>query len=995
MVSRFRARGVEPLLTLLMCFPVVPHLPEFAREHAHYVDHSGETRRSKAQFIIFDFHPQSLKQHRANLPTPLPFPLCAQYMLDLLRAVQHLDKHRVAHLDLKLDNVLVAIDDRLVVCDFGSAILFKDNSMSLPYHAGLSPGGNQRHLAPEVLTAFNRARGTDARVSLPYDRQEVWAVGVMCYELALGCPPWPEYPHNCTDAASGRISYDLDDLPPLPADYPTEFTRIVRGMLELDPLKRTTAAVALEELQELFRRDGVLPKGVRLRRAQSDGTEQTSAGEEKDADHGGAGIGDGAPSAAGAAISPSTGKDDEVDSETTIPVTVKSVTGKVTVVRVLASDPVRVLRERATKVLLPDGSLDDSLLLYAGARLDDDWSVGDFGLEAESCLHLVRPVRRLDSAAPSPPVALRGESKLQDDDGEAPNVVPADVGPSESTGGRGGAGGRDDAVSTTAAAHITGFGLGHGPAPVDAAPDRIVKFSRDRRHQVIELGDNDTSATGHKKTWGTVTVDQEAVSSGRHVWKFHIDCLDPRNKGGMAIGVVSTEFDWRSGILGAHRQSWGYSGRTGVKGDGSGFVAYGERYGTLDTVGIDLNLDTGVLRFSKNGKDQGIAFRDVFRGAHLVAAVCIGGVQRGGGYHRATVTKYINLTESASDVATPAHATVLSFNPLAKHEVIQLSNGNITATGSQRTWGTVVVSQEPLTTGRYKWQFVVDRLVPANKGGMAIGVVSTSFNWREGILGAHADSWGYSGRTGDKGDGSGFVAYGEPFSTGDTIGVDLDLNAGTLRFYKNGVDQGIAFSWGLKGKPLLAAVCIGGVYSGYHQATIVSGSGVASSTRRFSMTHRHEAVRLSNGDRTATGSERTWGTVLVDQDFVSSGSHKWEFMVECLIPANKGGMAVGVVSDEFDVGGGILGAHANSWGYSGRTGDRGDGNGFVSFGDRYATGDVISVELDCDAGTLTFYRNGVSQGVAFRGLQGKRLVPAVCIGGVERAGGYHEATILP
>jgi hypothetical protein len=39
-----------------------------------------------------------------------------------------------------------------------------------------------------------------------------------------------------------------------------------------------------------------------------------------------------------------------------------------------------------------------------------------------------------------------------------------------------------------------------------------------------------------------------------------------------------------------------------------------------------------------------------------------------------------------------------------------------------------------------------------------------------------------------------------------------------------------------------------------------------------------------------------------------------------------------------------------------------------SYGDSYTTGDIIGIALDADNGTLTFYKNGVSQGTAFTGL---------------------------
>jgi hypothetical protein len=42
--------------------------------------------------------------------------------------------------------------------------------------------------------------------------------------------------------------------------------------------------------------------------------------------------------------------------------------------------------------------------------------------------------------------------------------------------------------------------------------------------------------------------------------------------------------------------------------------------------------------------------------------------------------------------------------------------------------------------------------------------------------------------------GGGAVAYGSSWTTGDKITVLLDMDAGTVSFGKNGVDQGIAFT---------------------------------------------------------------------------------------------------------------------------------------------------------------------------------------------------------
>ena len=45
-----------------------------------------------------------------------------------------------------------------------------------------------------------------------------------------------------------------------------------------------------------------------------------------------------------------------------------------------------------------------------------------------------------------------------------------------------------------------------------------------------------------------------------------------------------------------------------------------------------------------------------------------------------------------------------------------------------------------------------------------------------------------------------------------------------------------------------------------------------------------------------------------------------------------------------------------------------------SYGTSYTTGDVIGVELDADNGNITFYKNGVSQGVAASGMTGFNML---------------------
>jgi len=61
------------------------------------------------------------------------------------------------------------------------------------------------------------------------------------------------------------------------------------------------------------------------------------------------------------------------------------------------------------------------------------------------------------------------------------------------------------------------------------------------------------------------------------------------------------------------------------------------------------------------------------------------------------------------------------------------------------------------------------------------------------------------------------------------------------------------------------------------------------------------------------------------------------------------------------------GTYSGGWIYI-YTGQKANNNSYVSYGAAFTQNDVIGVAFDADAGTLVFYKNGVSQGTAYTGL---------------------------
>ena len=137
-----------------------------------------------------------------------------------------------------------------------------------------------------------------------------------------------------------------------------------------------------------------------------------------------------------------------------------------------------------------------------------------------------------------------------------------------------------------------------------------------------------------------------------------------------------------------------------------------------------------------------------------------------------------------------------TWNALAKGtngSGLTLSNGNLDGLTPSNAilsvLGTIGVSSG-------KWYWEVTPTADGNIAMVGIGTPLANINSNAGDTGSQ--SWGYYGGSGDKFFNGTNTAYGATFTNNDVIGVALDMDAGTVAFYKNGASQGTAFT-GLTG----------------------------------------------------------------------------------------------------------------------------------------------------------------------------------------------------
>jgi hypothetical protein len=293
--------------------------------------------------------------------------------------------------------------------------------------------------------------------------------------------------------------------------------------------------------------------------------------------------------------------------------------------------------------------------------------------------------------------------------------------------------------------------------------------------------------------------------------------------------------------------------------------------------------------------------------------------------------------------------------------------------GSSDKWQ-MARSAQALSSGKQRCAVRIKRDAPTtNTWKFIVGVIPSSFpaggkEW----VGAH-NSWGYIGGTGGKcHQVAKSVPYGAPFGDGDVVGIELDFDASTIEFFKNGAPQGVAFN-NLSG-PVHLAVSFTGTGTAFtiadtnweNLAKPLPAPGQLWDPQQKS---RFVEVDVAKGIAINKGSQDKWQSVRSVRSFSEGRCSFSVEIVESPPTPNNWRFIVGVVPPSFPLT--WVGA-AESWGYIGGTGGKCFNVGTSTpYGDTYgAKGDVIRVTLDFDAKTIEFAKNGVSQGVAFNNLTG-------------------------
>ena len=171
--------------------------------------------------------------------------------------------------------------------------------------------------------------------------------------------------------------------------------------------------------------------------------------------------------------------------------------------------------------------------------------------------------------------------------------------------------------------------------------------------------------------------------------------------------------------------------------------------------------------------------------------------------------------------------------------ITSLSEGNLkTTTTATGVWRSAV---NTIGVSSGKWYFETCAPQALNNPPYVFIGITTNHNHgaiSPNYLGLTADSWGLL-NTGSKYNSGSAASYASSYTNGDVIGCALDMDAGTVEFFKNNVSQGVAFT-GLTGTMFCGA-------------SVYAASGTTSNNINFGADSSFAGLKTRQGNTDANG----------------------------------------------------------------------------------------------------------------------------------------------
>jgi len=184
--------------------------------HPNIVKIHDIEERYRTVFIVMEYLEGKTLQQVLDAMLRLPPKTVVKYLQQICVGLRYAHQHNIVHQDIKPGNIFILADDEVKIVDFGLSCTCGSETMM---------AGTPFYMSPEQVEC------------LPIDtRTDVYALGIMAYEMVTGVRPYPE-----TDAWAVmdlHVTQDIPDPAETVADIPEHLRTMILKSCARDPSQR-------------------------------------------------------------------------------------------------------------------------------------------------------------------------------------------------------------------------------------------------------------------------------------------------------------------------------------------------------------------------------------------------------------------------------------------------------------------------------------------------------------------------------------------------------------------------------------------------------------------------------------------------------------------------------------------------------------------------------------------------------------------------------------
>ena len=162
----------------------------------------------------------------------------------IILGIQHIHSKKIVHRDIKLENILIDLNNNIKICDFGIGIMLDSDKELIQDQCG-----TPMYMAPEII--LNSKKG--GYLGYPVD---IWSAGIALYIMLSGTLPFSyrnkeKKEMNNSISLSNNNNYELQNSiinkePKKIKKISEEARSLLQGLLNKDPNKRLTIEQILD-----------------------------------------------------------------------------------------------------------------------------------------------------------------------------------------------------------------------------------------------------------------------------------------------------------------------------------------------------------------------------------------------------------------------------------------------------------------------------------------------------------------------------------------------------------------------------------------------------------------------------------------------------------------------------------------------------------------------------------------------------------------------------